>query len=82
MQAKVALKELSSPLEFRPYSQSPDDVVATLREAAIQALMVHTNIVRTYWADVSVVHPQTGRPLGLKFSRVMEGKGHIVEVIN
>ena len=69
----VALKELNEPLVYFPGDPDCQEKLKKLpfSEAAIQTLLVHKNIVRTLWADVSIVDPDTGRPLGIKFHDVV-----------
>ena len=70
---KVALKELNEPFILVPKSRDSHEKLKQLpfSEAAIQTLLVHKNIVRTLWADVCIVHPDTHEPLNVHFRDVM-----------
>jgi hypothetical protein len=58
-----ALKELSSPVTFRPGTDQDIRKCLPLDEAAIQQYMKHEAIVETYWADVRCLDPATNKPL-------------------
>lgn len=56
LQVEIALKELRTPIRFTPRTQSAKDALAPmpLQEAAIQSLMVHTNIASIFWAGAAL----------------------------
>lgn len=58
-----ALKELSSPVVFKPGTDQDIRKCLPLDEAAIQQYMKHGAIVETYWADVRCLDPKTNKPL-------------------
>lgn len=58
-----ALKELSSPVVFKPGKDQDIKKCLPLDEAAIQQYMKHEAIVETYWADVRCLDPKTNKPL-------------------
>lgn len=58
-----ALKELSSPVIFKPETNQDIKKCLPLTEAALQQYMKHGCIVETYWADVLCLDPDTKKPL-------------------
>jgi hypothetical protein len=65
-----ALKELSSPVVFRPGKDTDIKKCLPLTEAALQQYMKHEAIVETYWADVLCLDPKTNKPLNISARRL------------
>jgi hypothetical protein len=65
-----ALKELSSPVLFKPGEDQDIKKCLPLTEAALQQYMKHEAIVETYWADVICLDPVTNEPLKISAKRL------------
>lgn len=70
-----ALKQLKTPTTFKlPVDDKTIRQHLPVEEAAIQTILVHQNVVRTYWADICVLDPYTDQPLNMSAQQIIMDK--------